>query len=346
MNRPLCEILLDPIQKDAVDRMWRGIRARRASPRRPALVLLAAAAAAVLLALGGWQLEKALAPRALLTDEGQIFRRLVAAPEASARQLFADGSTIEAAPGARLQGLASTPQEFSVLLEEGTVDFSVNPGGPRRWVVEAKVARVEVAGTRFRVTRHGDEVRVAVAEGVVAVRSIWLAQGVQRLSAGEEVVVKPPPARATPVLAPSPWPLPSAVSRRVQSAARESAADLMRQADAARLARNSVRAEQLLDRLVREYPGSSQSPLAAYTLGVVRLQRARAPQAIEALRLAIALGAPATLQQDCYLRLVEAELASGRRRRAQLASEEYRRHFPTGRHRRAIAQLLESQERP
>jgi transmembrane sensor len=358
---PLREQLRDPVDDASIERMWRTIETQQqVSPRRAKVATwcLAAVAAVVLFVIGGAQLRQTLRSQVLLTDSDTAFVRLVAPASATIRQRFADGSTIEAAPNTTVQGLASTPQEFSTLLERGSINVSVTPGGPRRWIIETKLARVEVVGTKFSVERlANDEVSVAVKEGVVLVRSALLAQGVERLSAGHSLHIVPPAPRLQP---PEPLPslssststvseptspLPNVAAARttatISSASpHQTAATLMQQADAARVSGEVATAERLLEQLVREEPDDPQATLAAYTLGVVRLQLGEKVQAIDALRLALALGPSSSLQQDCYLRLVEAELAVGHRDVALQANREYQRRFPAGRHRRALATML------
>jgi TolA-binding protein len=383
MNRasiywPLRVHLRDPIDAVAVNRMWQRIEEREKARRRGArngLYGIAAAAAMLILVLCGvhqWGKDRG---RCLVTESGAPFVELVAPRHAARSQRFVDGSTIEAGPGTVVRGLSSSAQEFSVLLERGTIDVSVVPGGPRRWVVEAKVARIEVMGTQFSATRHtNDEVTIAVKEGVVLVRSAALPQGIERLAAGRSLWIPPPttsdhpqlsaasstdatsaasssdatlPGDAVPMALPPHVALPVGTAARTASSAsnsslRQSASGLMQQADRARLAGDTAQAERSLERLVREFPSDSQAAIGAYTLAVVRIQRDKTQAAVDALRLALALRPPSSVQQDCYLRLVETELAIGQRGRAIETAREYRQKFPNGRYRRALAALLDA----
>ncbi|MBN2191731.1 MAG: FecR domain-containing protein [Polyangiaceae bacterium] len=360
LPHPLREVLREPVDDAAVARMWHGIegqQGRRSAPARGAWVVVAAAAAVLLVVLVAVRLRGPAPPAALLTAEGTAFVRLDTTGQGLREQRFADGSRLVAASDTRVEGLAFTGQEVALLLERGRVEVSVVPGGPRRWSVEAKLARVEVVGTRFSVTRSEARVSVAVAEGTVLVRSPLLPDGVARLDAGQGVELalpprapaeRPPPAStavaptgtepAPPIPPPPPSGAPPSSSASGSPAGVEA---LLRRADAARLAGDLALAELLLERVVRDSPEDGRASLAAFTLGVIRMDRGDLPRAIAALRRALALGAPATLEQDCYLRLVEAELRSSERARALATSEEYRRRFPNGRHRRAIAALLE-----
>src|SRR5690606_11504771 len=59
---------------------------------------------------------------------------------------FADASQVRIAPGSRIVPLVSTDTSFELLLDRGSAEFTVTPGGPRRWVVDAGSARIEVVG--------------------------------------------------------------------------------------------------------------------------------------------------------------------------------------------------------
>jgi len=355
---PLHEELREPVDEAGVRRMWTVIDSRRRSvsvgrtnPRVGRYVAgwaLAAAAVALLL-IAVWRAPGSEQSGPLLTADGQTFVQLVAGPTSTARQRFADGSEIEAGPGTRVERLASTADEFSVLLRRGEMHVSVVPGGRRRWVVEAKLARVEVVGTRFTVSRQQGSVTVSIQEGVVLVRSALLAQGVRRLAAGEAMQVSEPNARApseeaaaVASAAPGQDP-PSSAASAVGGTTRShptSAAELLKAADLARVSGDTTQAARLLERIVKQYPSDPRAAGAAFTLGVLRLQQGQPGRAVQALRQALSLGAPSSLQQDCYLRLVEAHLNGRQRTQAEAVAQEYRDRFPAGRHRRAIQAML------
>ena len=356
MNRasvrwPLCGMLRDPTSDAAVQRCWSAIEARSVPPlrlRAAAMQWLAIAAVVVLLVVGSWQLYRAERQSAAVAASSDAFSELIAPPQASVQKLLSDGSVIDAAAGTKLQGLSSTPHEFSLLLVEGEVDIRVTPGGPRRWIVEAKIAQIQVVGTQFRVTRHQDVVTVSVAKGVVVVRSTLLSQGVKRMVAGEHLVIASAISAASQAAKPydDQAQKPASSSKSNTLAAKgtlvpqPTAEELMRDADAARTSGDLPAAEKQLSRVVHDYPKDPRAPLAAYQLGAIESQRGQHAQAINSLRLALALNAPASLRQDCYLRLIEAEVASGQHNRAFEASQEYQLQFPRGRHRRAISKLL------
>jgi transmembrane sensor len=198
---PLAPALLeeDALGKSRA-RMWREVRARVHRKGRRRTLRLAT--------LGGFSLAGALAVWALLfltlrspaptADRGASHALLVAdgrpldALETSEKPLtvrLGDDSEIRLAAKSRIEPLTSTGSRFELLLARGSAEFSVTPGGPRRWLVEAGAARVEVVGTVFRVTRGATSVRVSVSRGSVLVRGENVPGWVQRLNAGEHLTV-------------------------------------------------------------------------------------------------------------------------------------------------------------
>lgn len=88
----------------------------------------------------------------------------------SARTLsFDDGSSIQMNQGAALSVLNNEGSSFITKLNEGRARFSVQPGGPRRWVIEAGDVSVEVVGTVFTVERDARGTSVSVERGTVIV---------------------------------------------------------------------------------------------------------------------------------------------------------------------------------
>jgi len=117
------------------------------------------------------------------------------------------------------------------LLGDGRALFDVQPGGPRKWSIEAGLATVEVVGTRFTVTREAVRVTVEVERGTVLARGERVPERVKRLVAGERLDVESegnglltePPSVASPAdsAAPSSSPAPNAPRREATDAGRE-----------------------------------------------------------------------------------------------------------------------------
>lgn len=372
---PLARLTQVHVDEPATLRMWEGIesrltRRRGASWSRARIELrwVLAAVATLLLGTAGalrWfqtdaPQERAAAGAAgpLLTGEGRAFESLDATAAASAQRVsFADGSSLEASPGARIEGLASTSSEFALFLRQGRVRVSVTPHGLRRWTLETRGARIEVVGTMFSVQSAPGRVDIEVEKGVVLVRSPFLPDGVQRLDAGGVLAIDTQDARgagpvgavssesAAPIAASGA--APGTRSASTASAARDvrpraSAAELWKQADGARTAGDSARAAAILQQLLDNHPRDAQASLAAFTLGVLELEQLDRPApAASSFRRAIQLGVTGGLLESSHLRLGEALHRSGDVAGLRAVLEQYNRRFPNGRHRTRLERWIE-----
>jgi hypothetical protein len=355
-----------PVDEWAVRRMWEGIQRRDRTRQlgrwrggawgRGSLALLLGCGVVVLLGLVALQLgvpfrQHAVGPSAagpLLTREARSFAS-VEGPLAGApvRVELADGSSIEAFPGARVDGLASSSSEFVVLLRRGRARFLVQPGGPRRWLVETRNARVEVVGTVFSVDADEAGAGVQVEVGTVLVRSPVLPDGVQRLEAGQSLEVRapasPPPPSAPAEASPVPPSSPRARAPRATRELHASAAALWEGADAARRDGQPARAAALLELLLRDYPGDSQVAAAAFTRGVLQLDQLGQPaDAARSFRQALELGIGAALREDCYWRWARALDRAGDGGGVRRVVGDYLRAYPNGRHRNTLERLVDA----
>jgi transmembrane sensor len=179
-------------------RIWRGVLARvkRRQPRprlaRPFLAFatfVGGVALALLVVKHPESFRRAEPAQALQRADGSALGPMDASEQAQIVR-FSDASEIRLARGARLEPLQSSSSRFEVLLARGSAEFAVTPGGPRRWLVEAGAARVEVVGTVFRVERSSDSVVVSVSRGAVLVRGENVPGWVQKVSAGQRVEVE------------------------------------------------------------------------------------------------------------------------------------------------------------
>ncbi|HMJ15231.1 MAG TPA: FecR family protein, partial [Polyangiaceae bacterium] len=179
---PLGKLLRDPVEEAAVARMWHAIEARRHGAtahfqgvygRRLAVALAALLLAAAL----GTVLEQQRAAREhgtaakaggtpLVLESGRAFEKVELPASSRALELsLNDGSRVVVSPGATLEPLAISASEVIVRLARGTAAFHINPGGPRRWSVEAGLCSVSVTGTQFIVERSPQYVHIAVQTG-------------------------------------------------------------------------------------------------------------------------------------------------------------------------------------
>jgi transmembrane sensor len=388
---PVAAVLHDPVREQSVVRMWHVVEARlRAeAPAGPWKVIGWASLGALVAVLAmfvargldrGTTLPVITATEAgpLVTSDGKplgvVDVPVDGRPSAVA---LADGSHIVIGADTRLEPLASSGREFIVRLARGRATFDVKPGGPRRWVVEAGVASVEVVGTRFIVVREPSNVRVRVERGIVLVRGATVPDGVTRLEAGETTVVRtasvhPPVVRHdgdgpddVDVLDPSTLPRARKDARpddgragsntedyahtydllgkeglKVESERAKTADELFALADVARRSGHLADAIVPLQRLVLYYPSNPRAPLASVTLGRILLSLERPAEAGRALEAALSRGVPVGLEEDVYVRLVEALVKAGNPAKAGSMAEAYARRFPNGRRKADIERWL------
>ena len=379
LRYPLKEHLADPSSEEALARVWRGIEARaprgRARARGWALASVVAAAA---VAVAFVTLERR--DRGPLRFADGRLLDAVEAPPAGAELAMSDGSHVELAAGARFRPLESTGTSFVAVLERGSAHFEVRPGGPRRWQIECGLATVEVVGTGFDCARAPGRLSVSVQHGAVLVRGERVPDRARLLAAGEtiEVLDAPappqatatslasaprPPAATTIAAAPRPDPVADdagawrelargghhreafaalGAQGLLRETKRRGVGDLLVLADVARLSGHAAEAVAPLERILGEFPGDPQAPLAALALGRLELDTLNRPaKAAAALNLALSLGVPHSLREDVRTRLVEAYARAGNQAAARAAAAAYLREYPDGRDR----SIVESQMR-
>jgi transmembrane sensor len=208
---------LDDVSVESVDRVARAVRARRARDRAqhasyaPVWGGVAALAVAIAVAILAWWPRPTLEP--LRLRGGHPLDTLVVTQDAPTKVALAGGSEMVLRPGTSLRTLANDGRSVALLLDRGSVEIDVVPGGPRRWVLELGLATVEVVGTHFVVEREPDSARVSVERGAVLVRSEHIQDRVRRLGPGEDLRIDAPFGPApdgAPVV--SATPLPSAAA--------------------------------------------------------------------------------------------------------------------------------------
>lgn len=299
--------------------MWRGIARRRqqrgqARHRRALLGAFLVGVASALCVIGlvnhGGVTQRAMyADSTLKLRSGEAWSSIDAQDTMQSAEL-GDGSRIELGKG-RLTALENTDRSLVLKLDHGRALFDVHPGGPRRWSIETGLATVEVVGTRFTVTRSATQVVVEVERGVVLVRGDNVADHVQRLVAGDRLVVEerrsvappalsasdpptsasdpptsasdPPPDRIKTVASPPEWndlAQKGAYSEAYDKlgtrgiAAQVEKADLdqlLTLADVARLSGHPADAVGPLQRIVTEHRADARAALAGFTLGRLHL---------------------------------------------------------------------------
>lgn len=362
-----------PFKQGEVDQWWETIEGRLAVPagvrsRRPvvavgAAVTLVAAAAAAMVVWSG-RSEVAVAPRLVASVE--MTRGLSVTGESAPLAEFpgtvaagvelSDHSRIMPEGPVEMRLLENSATRFEVKQGQGRVRYEVTPNGPRRWTVDCLLATVEVVGTAFSVESDPRRLRVQVERGVVLVRGERVPERVQRLTAGDEIVVlaaEEPAPRASASAAVSPPPVvPRASASRMEPQGMEpprvwrelagkgafkdayselgaggvarasseaSVSDLFALADVARFSGHPQEAVGPLSQVVQR--GGAQAALAAFTLGRVRMDQLGDPAAAALdFERAVALGVGGGLREDAQVRRVEALARAGQGERAAEAA--------------------------
>jgi transmembrane sensor len=268
---------------------------------------------------------------------------------------FDDGSRIALDTRTRLELTQNDARVVRTVLHEGWARFTVEPGGPRSWHVQAGPLDVEVVGTSFTVLRHGDAVRVRVHHGRVLVSGEGISGGSRLLQDGEQVAVRPrlaveAPEPKAPIL-PRAAPEPERAKRTKPASSRTDETDrtgvsalpradddVLAHADALRAAHDVEGARSLLAGALARAPEASSAGLLAFTLGQLELDDAHAAAAARAFGEALQHPSlPASLREQALARWVEALARSGARAEARSARAAYEAAYPSGRWSDAIA---------
>ncbi|MBI4819315.1 MAG: FecR domain-containing protein [Deltaproteobacteria bacterium] len=348
LPNPIHQTLTQP-DAASVDRVWRRVKARRNQPNLGMAVRVgwavagAALAAAILLTIRPASRELEVAE---LASGGAILEPLARA-HAMTETRFADGSSLVASPGTSLELLVNDGRELSFLLEKGSIDVEVTPGGPRRWVFETALARVEVLGTHFRIDSTTTSFRLEVSRGAVLVRSDSLEARVARVHRGEILSLAPPRPSPTATVSAAETTRPTGlVSRSIppdRSAGRAksavaveanvvaidaglaptgttepivSAVDSLERAGELEKKGRGGEAAAMFTRL-SSADDRATAALAAFELGRLEQERGDARQAVEAFERALELGLPNALRESTYARLIRACQESGQLERAE-----------------------------
>lgn len=344
---PLAALLDDACDEPRLLRMWHGVEGRqRRAPVARVFWPLAASLALALVCVGWLWLDRPAAGGPLLLQSGGSPSVLTASADGAALAL-ADGSRVILNSGSRIEVLRNDARSFVTVLRRGEGTFDVRPGGPRRWVIEAGLASVEVLGTRFRVVRGAHVVRVEVERGVVSVRGEGVPGGIVRLAAGASTEVRDgeaetaaaaaaassaPVAAALAVVAPPP----SAVAALAPAPSRASVPSGPDLVDAHLVAADRARRDGRRQEAIRELeqvleqasPRDPRRGLAALSLARLTSEEdpARAALALEASMNSM----PRDLAEDALAREVDALGRAGRREDAARLAAQYLQRFPAG----------------
>jgi transmembrane sensor len=346
-----------PMRAAEAERRLRERFARQARRRRTAAVgsvglLLGAAGLALLVWGRGW-----LRPP----------EEVAALPSSTATEhwTFADGSIAEPTVAETdLRVVERTERRHVVRILRGGARFDVVHREKRLFRVEIHDVAIEVLGTAFRAEAVAEGVRVAVERGRVRVRRgdevLELAKGESRLFPETPAVAEapapqaaPPPPRRRARLSPqTSWRTLAqrgdyhgayrALDSRGQLPDRPEA--LLQAADVARRTGHPTESLVFLRAVVTRFPRDERAPLAAFTMGLIELEKMGRPnEAARSFARSIRLAPRGALAEDALAREVEAWSAAGDRGRARAQAAEYLQRYPGGRRTTSVRRFAQVQ---
>jgi len=336
-----------------VERLVAGARQRRQFGRTRRLFLTTGAAFAGVLSLLLLFHGRHVSSRPELTvDRPAPQAEAPVAAHANAILRLKDGSTaIALDPATEIKVAQDVTDRAELVLSRGRGRFDVKPRPTRTFVVHAGNVTITVLGTLFTLERVADRVGVSVESGTVHVdwglgsalleqnNSGWypplVISGQDDHDASQEEAPRLRSARRSVLGAGQPY-----ATSPAEATNAESAADLLRASDKARIAGHGEEAAELLRKLLREHRNDARAPLAAFTLGRMLLMELGRPlEAAGTFADARRLSPGGPFAEDALAREVEAYSKAGVPARAHARAEEYLRLYPEGR-RAAIVKVM------
>lgn len=371
---PLERHLRAPLNEEQLQGVAMRLKAQRhARSFNPRWVWAAATAVAMALVLFVFQNSwRPSTPAPLTQANGSALPLLLSAGTVT----LSDGSSISMEENIQAQVITNQPSQLTLLMRSGKASFSVKPGGPRKWLVEAGVATVEVVGTLFTVNRTERGVEVSVDRGTVVVRAASLPDGLVRLDAGMKTFVAaveksraeattnsggssavhttPSPAidaqrvatkeskGAVSIRSAAPSQTAQTTERPAVGARPSDIEALWKNADDARAKNDHVSAAQWLEKLVEQFPSDSSTPSAAFSLARIELEQLK-KASTAAKHFELAAGAPA-LRADARVRQIQAHLAAGELPQALDVARAELKDNPDSTHARRLRNFLDDPE--
>ncbi len=261
---------------------------------------------------------------------------------------LADGSTIRAEAGAKLETPTNEPMHVVTVLREGSAHFEVVPNRARSFTVVADGVEVRVVGTAFSVTTDPATRRttVRVDHGIVEVRAPSLRGEVRRLTAGEvwtsgedaQPAASSDAPDATAAASSEPAPSASATSEPSPGgssppSATDDARALYEAANRARRAGDVSRAAALYRDFLRKHPDDPRAQVAALELGRLEMEKGGDPAAAErALETASSATPGSAVHEDALAHLVDVYAQKGDLAACKKAQAQYLGTYPKGVH--------------
>lgn len=373
---PLQTHVISQLDEVCVQRIWSKVDTRPATVQNKAerfslsgngIFALASAALFILAFMGTtsfWDQRAALRLEAGV--ESHELQGTIHAPQSSRVLSFEDGSRIEMNRGAALRILSNEGRDFVTKLNEGRARFSVEPGGQRRWIVEAGDVSVEVVGTVFTVERKAQGTLVSVERGTVIVSGsvpdgkVTLTRGMhvesRRLLAAQSAQIaesndsnsresneaenEAEPADSSislnDLIDEVPEPSTSALQQNPGNASANEGADekgedavarLLAQGDVARRNRDlGAAAEAYSSAAQIAAPQDARGAMASLSFAKVSSD----PAAVMRLLKSGLPAMPPSLREPALARLVRACQRAGRPQDAAAFASQYKKEFPTG----------------
>ena len=342
---PPAEYVQPRLSQAAMDRMWLAIE--QAQPARPMLrrwqVQLAAAAAVAAVGVALWRPWQETALQVAPEKVASAERWFATGAEGKSVRLE-DGSVLQLGHTTQLRIVRESPRETRVLLERGTATCDVELGSERRFVIEAGSFAVTARDSRFTAGLDADPkllpvLSLQVERGSIELRgehgSATLGAG-QKWSSGQLLPPKTAPSTVPTLRTPptvthgraGPTPPPKLEEQRAPDREARTAADLMRDANQARLAGRAREAAQHYDTLRKQHPGDARAGLAAFELARLRLHSlGDAAGALEAFDFALQRG-KGFFAEDAEAGRVEALSRLGNMQACRDARRSFLRRFP------------------
>lgn len=227
-------------------------------------------------------------------------------------------------PDATLVWILPGPTELSARLEVGAVEVNLTPTPARTLALDCGWVTVRTMGARAKIDRRATQVVLIVEEGVL---DVAIEGARQQLHAPARLEVPRPRVVTSELSDVDSTPPPDGT----EDSGDAEADRLWAEADAARRAQEPERAVALLSALLDHHPQDPRRAVACFIRGRLELERLGQPErAAESFARALALGLPAALEEDGWLRRIAALEQAGRWTEATQARAEHQRRWPEG----------------
>ncbi len=331
---------------DRTDMVWKGLVVKK---RRRAVRRVAGAAALVMLVGGVALYRSGGTSGSEQAERGGGTTQPVPDPKPPAPVdntiRLADGSTILPENKAtKIKVVDDAATKIAVVVNEGQGTFNVAARTGRSFKVTTSNVRITVYAAEFSVAHAEQKTKVYVERGYIDIEYLGAKGKTLRIKAGERGVF---PAEQTASVDPDadkPKAKPAVRRKapRTPAQRRLAVSDLLKKADAARIAQRPGDAIKPLTRVVREFSSDPRAAMASFTLGRLYLKDLSRPvAAARAFRRVQALSPGGPLAEDALAREVESWAAAGNSANAKARAAVYLKRYPNGHRARAMKNYAE-----